>query len=207
MISLINLFQKGLQFVGFARQAQTVRNTIQTYLLENNKTLDQLKQHIVDLLSENIILVENDEHKIKSEGFELENYSAAFVSDILDSFLNPNLIEQELNDKLNKHVVEFFGVVFHELRNVYSSERGGALFYFAENLKEFVEKNFGDESVDNLLEINENVFEELVSNGIDIYEQNQKNELLKKKTAAASGSDELNSGNSAVACVINQLIN
>lgn len=57
------------------------------------------------------------------------------------------------------------------------------MFYFAENLREFAEKNFGDESIDNLLEINENVFEEMVSNGVDIYEQNQKYEFLKKKTS------------------------
>lgn len=156
----------------------------------------------MDLLNENFILAENDEHKIKSEVFDLERYSTSFISEILDYFLNTNLYEQELNDKLNKKVVEFLGVVFCELKNVYTSERNGALFYFAENLKEFIEKNFGDEAIDNLLEINENVFEEMVSNGIDIYEQIQKYETLKKR---ASGNTESNTD--AVAFVILLIFN
>ena len=134
------------------------------------------------MLSESFILVENDEHKAKSEGFDLERYSTSFISDIIDNFLNTNLNEQELNDNLNKKVVEFLGVVYNELKKVYTTEKNGALFYFAENLKEFTEKNFGDESIDNLLEINENLFEEMIANGVDIYEQIKKYEVIKKKT-------------------------
>lgn len=178
-----------MQFDGFVKQTKKIRELIQNYLQTTNKTIEELKQHLVDLLSENFILVENDEHKIKSEGFDLERYSASFMSEIIDSFLNTNLYEQELNDKLNKKVVEFLGVVFNELKKVYTTERNGALFYFAENLKEFIEKNFGDESIDNLLEINENVFEELVANGVDIYEQIQKYENIKKKTTENVNND------------------
>lgn len=167
-----------------ARQTKKIRELIQAYLQQTNKSLDQLKQHIVDLLNENFLIAESDEHRIKSEGFDLESYSSSFISDILNCFLNTNLSEQEINDKLNKRVVEFLGVVFNELKKVYTSERNGALFYFAENFREFIEKNFGEESVDNLFEINENVFEELVSNAVDVYEQTQKDEALKKKTFA-----------------------
>jgi len=142
----------------------------------------KLKQNLVDILNESFILVENDDHKIKTEGFDLEVYSAPFISDVIDYFLNNNLYELELNDKLNSRLIDFIGCVYNELRKVYSSEREGALFYFAENLRDFVEKSFGNDSIDNLLEINENIFEEMISNGVDIYDQKKKFENIKKKT-------------------------
>jgi len=86
-----------------------------------------------------------------------------------------------LNSKIHKRVVEFLGLVFNELKMVYSTEREGALYYFAENLGDFIQKNFGDDSFDNLLEINEDVFEEMIANAVDIYDQNQRSDLLKKK--------------------------
>jgi hypothetical protein len=91
-----------------------------------------------------------------------------------------NSNETELNDMVSKRLIDFIGNVYNELKNIYSTEREGALYFFADNLKDFIEKNFGDDSIDNLLEINENVFEEMVSNGIDIFEEIKKNENKKK---------------------------
>ena len=175
-----------------ARQAEKLRNLIQKYLQEKNLTLEKFKEHLVDLLSENLILVESDADKIKSEGFDLEKYSTSFISDLLDILLNKNINEQELNNKLQKIFVEFLGLAFNELKKVYTSEREGALYYFSENIREFIEKNFGEEAIDNLMEINDDVFAEMVSNGVDIYEQIQKNETLKKKISEQVNSNSNN---------------
>lgn len=86
-----------------------------------------------------------------------------------------------MNSNIHKRVVEFVGLVFNELMKVYSTQREGALYYFAENLGDFIQKNFGDDCFDNLIEINEDVFEEMIANAVDIYEQNQRSDTLKKR--------------------------
>ncbi len=147
---------------------------------KNNIDLVKLKQILVEILNENFILVENDDNKIITEGFDLDKFSDPFISDLIEYFLKMNSNETELNDMVSKRLIDFIGNVYNELKNIYSTEREGALYFFADNLKDFIEKNFGDDSIDNLLEINENVFEEMVSNGIDIFEEIKKNENKKK---------------------------
>lgn len=134
--------------------------------------------------------MESDQDKIIGDSFDLEKYSPGFISDTIDLFLNKNLTTEELNKSLHKRFILFVGEVFNDVKKVYSTDGNGALYYFSANICDFIEKKFSDLAIDNLMEINDGLFEEMVSNAVDLYEQMIKNEASRLVVNSQSTSNQ-----------------
>lgn len=93
-----------------------------------------------------------------------------FVGKILDAFNSLTNLE-DLNTKMTMIFAEFVGKFTIELEKIYLNGKEGALFCFAENIIKFFSSFISEEAIDNLLEINPNVFEEMMDNGIDLYKE------------------------------------
>jgi hypothetical protein len=118
--------------------------------------------------------------KIKNNSkFNPEEICRNFIKNFFEIFISENSNEKnftidELNSKMTFNFAEFVGLMYIELEKIYENEKEGALFCLAENLIKFFSGFICEEGMDNLLEINPNVFEEMMENGIDLYEESLK---------------------------------
>lgn len=108
--------------------------------------------------------------------FNCEAITRKFISNLTEIFLSENSSEEK-NSKITFITSEFISAIFFDLEKIYTNGKEGALFCFAENLIKFFTSFISEDAIDNLLEINPNVFEEMMENGIDLHEEN-----LKKNT-------------------------
>lgn len=130
------------------------------------------------IFTENFTLIQNEDIKLKNNSkFNPEEICRNFIKKFFDIFVseNSNSSFEELNSKMTFIFAEFVGLSCIELEKIYENGREGALFCLAENLIKFFSSFICEEGMDNLLEINPNVFEEMMENGIDLH-----NESLKK---------------------------
>jgi len=158
-----------LNFEGITRQSNLIKK-----IIKNFKSKNEAVEFFTKILTGNFTLIENEEMKIKMNSkFNSEEICRNFIFKFIEIF------ETENFSKMTFIFAEFIGLCFNELEKIYENGREGALFCLAENLINFFSEFVCEEGMDNLLEINPNVFEEMMENGIDLYKENSKKENVK----------------------------
>jgi hypothetical protein len=119
--------------------------------------------------------------KINSK-FNSEDIFVNFILKIVEIFQSEkNYSSEEMNSKMTFIFADFVGTLINEREKIYVNGREGALFCLAENLIKFFTTFICEEAMDDLLEINPNLFEEMMENGVDLYKENSKKSVRCEK--------------------------
>lgn len=85
---------------------------------------------------------------------------------------------EELNKNLENYYILFIGEISEDLKKVYKTGITGATHYLAGNTEDFMDKLFGYDTYNNVLELNERTFDEVYESGLDLYNQLKKDEKI-----------------------------
>jgi hypothetical protein len=160
----VTFFNLALNIGGINR----IRKMFTLSLKQSKEEENTLKNRILSILLERIIIVEDENDKMNNLDFNIENYLVKLIENLVNvlfSELNDNQFETELK----RILLNFFGEIFEDLNKSYSSGKKGALKFFYSNLNYLLSSLIGTNAVDTLNSVTEGFLDKFIDLLIESY--------------------------------------
>ena len=145
-----------------------IRKMITISLKQTKVDDNTLKNRILSILLERIIVVEDENDKMTNLDINIENYLVQFVENLIKILLS-DVNDNQFENELKRIFLNFIGDIFEDLSKSYNSGKRGALKFFFSNLNYLLSSLIGTEAVDILNSINEGFIEKFIDLLIESY--------------------------------------
>jgi hypothetical protein len=133
-----------------------------------NNDKQALINSLVSLVSERLIIYEDETTKFQHLNFNVEEHLKTFFDSVIELILNQ---EQDLifERELRKQFSMLIGGLFEVLSESYSNKKEGANEYLCNNLDNILVELIGEEATEVVYSLNKDYLDYLIEVSIDVY--------------------------------------
>ena len=169
---------RSLNLRGFTRLRRVIREKVSNYLKDKfNNELEKLVKNISEIISQILIITENEEDKLINNNLNIERHIESFFTAAFKIILNENINDAEFELHLFNKLIKFIDDLLQDLISSYSTGREGALNYLDYNIEYLIEAIVGRDALNVLLSLDENIIGIIIDEVLITYES-KKNSVI-----------------------------
>ena len=169
---------KSLNLRGFTRLRRVIREMVSRYLKDKfNNDMEKLVKNISEIISQILLITENEEDKLINNNFNIERHLESFFSGAFKIILNESINDAEFELHLFNRLIKFIEEFHQDLISSYNTGREGALNYLDYNIEYLIEAIVGKDALNVLVSLDENIIGKIIDEVLMTYES-KKNSVV-----------------------------